>query len=342
MSEIRVALIGAGRAGLVHGRNFAAGIRGARLVAVADPSADARGAAIRELGDVRQFERALDAATDDGVDAVVVAGPTFTHAEVALAALNAGKHVLCEKPIASSLAEAVAIRDAADRSGKAFVMGFMRRSDARFVRLAERLHAGDIGVPLYVRSTGRGPGLPPSWALDPAVSGGLIAEVGSHDIDTIRWLSGQEPSRVFAVGRAAKRPDLALRHAGFVDLLAVTIELSGGALGQIDNACPAGYGYDARVEVYGSEGVLLVGRTSRDGPLLVRADGVVADPIASWRTLFADAYREEDRQFIATCLGTEAPRATVNDGIEALRVVVGVNLSLQLRAPVDLDEVDAA
>lgn len=339
MSELGVALIGAGRAGLVHGRNFAAGIREARLLAIADPDTERRAAAAAELGVDLSFADPLAAATHDAIDAVVIASPTFAHHDIALAALEAGKHVLCEKPIASTLQDAVAMADAAERSGRTFLMGFMRRFDARFRRVAERIAAGDIGEPLYVRSTGRGPGLPPEWAWDPERSGGLIAEVNSHDIDCIRWLSGQEATRVYAVGRAGKRPDLAASHPGFVDLVAATIELSAGAVAHLDGAYLSEYGYDARVEVYGTEGTILVGGPAEATAMLVRSGAAVTDAVRSWRTLFSDAYREEDRHFIAAALEQEEPRTCARDGVDALRVVMAANRSMQTGQPVSIDEV---
>jgi predicted dehydrogenase len=331
---VRVALVGAGRAGLVHGRNFAAGVPGARLVAVADPEPEARQRAAAELGVQRTVADPLDAVTDDRVDAVVVASPTFTHAAVAVAALQAGKQVLCEKPLAATLEEARRVQAAAGGSGGALVMGFMRRFDAGFARAAERIAAGDIGDPVFVRSTGRGPGLPPEWANDPRRSAGLIAEVNSHDLDTVRWLSGREFETVYAAGRAAKRPDLAARFPGFVDLVAVTGQLSDGGLAQVDGACPADYGYDARVEVYGTEGVVMAGDPRAGSALLVRADGAVADPVPSWRVLFADAYRAEDAHLVRVARGEEAPRAGVGDGLAALQAALAVNRSLEQGTPV--------
>jgi predicted dehydrogenase len=334
--DLRVVVVGAGRAGLVHARNFAGGVRGARLVALADPDPTAleRGAA--ELGCDRTFSDPKAAVADESVDAVVIASPTFTHAELATAALAAGKHVLCEKPLASSLEEAAAIEQAVEASDAAFLMGFMRRFDPSFCAVAERLAQGDIGRPLFVRSTGRGPGLPPEWAWDVERSGGLIAEVNSHDLDTVRWLSGQEFQSAHAVGRAAKRPDLAERFPGFVDLVVATFELSEGALAQVDGACPADYGYDARVEVYGSEGVLFAGDPRRGSSLVVRRDGAVADPIRSWRERFDDAYRAEDAHLVAVARGEEEARTSIEDGIRALEAVVAVNRSLAERRVVTL------
>lgn len=328
---LRVLVVGAGRAGMVHGRSFAVGVPGARLAAVADPQAEARERAAAELGCDLAFDDPVAAASSEDVDAVVIASPTPTHAEIAVAALETGKHVLCEKPLASTLEQATAVADAARRSSGAFLMGFMRRFDAGFARARERIEAGEIGEPVLVRSTGRGPGLPGEWALDPRSSGGLIAEVNSHDIDTVRWLFGREFETVYAAGRAAKRPDLAERYPGFIDVIAVTAELTGGGLAQIDGACPAGYGYDARVEVYGTEGTILVGDPRARSALVVRADGAVVDAVASWRDLFAEAYRAQDAHLVRVAHGDDGPRAGVLDGLRALEVVVSVNRSLETR-----------
>jgi myo-inositol 2-dehydrogenase/D-chiro-inositol 1-dehydrogenase/scyllo-inositol 2-dehydrogenase (NAD+) len=331
---LAVAVVGTGRAGLVHARNFASGVGGARLAALADPSEEALTVAAAETWCDRTFTDPLEAVAADDVEAVVIASPTFTHAELAVAALAAGKHVLCEKPLASTLDEAAAIARAAAESDATFLMAFMRRFDATWMSLAERIAAGEIGEPLLVRSTGRGPGLPPEWALDPETSGGLIAEVNSHDLDSIRWFSGQEFETVYAVGRAAKRPDLAERFPGFVDVVLAAFELSGGALAQLDGACPADYGYDARVEVYGSEGVAFAGDPRRGSALLVRRGEAVSEPVRGWRDLFADAYRAEDAHLAAVARGEAEPRTSANDGVRALEAVFAVNRSLAEGAPV--------
>ena len=337
---VRVAIAGAGRAGMVHARNFAAGVPGAHLVALVDPNEQTLHDAAHELGVDLTFADPAQAMIDDGIDAVVIAGPTFSHAEIAVQALNHGKHVLCEKPISSTLDEAARIAQADERSPAHFLMAFMRRFDAGFRRAAEHIAAGDIGEPLLIRSTGRGPGLPPEWAWDVSRSGGLAAEVNSHDIDTIRWLSGQEPARVFTVGRAAKRPDIAEQHPGFVDVLGAVFEMSKGAIAQLDGACPADYGYDARVEVYGSEGTVLVGGpTTAGSALLVRAGSAVTDPVRSWRTLFAEAYRTEAEHFIAVARGEAEPCTGVRDGIQALATVLAMNRSIASGNPVALTEV---
>ncbi len=336
---VRVLLVGAGRAGLVHARNLAAGVAGAELVAVADPDEQAARDAADELGVGRVRSDPAAAVTDDGVDAVVVAAPTFAHAEVVVPALEAGRHVMSEKPLAPDLEAGARIREAVEAADGAFLMAFMRRFDPRFERAAERIVAGDIGEPVLVKSNTRGPGLPPPWAWDTARSGGLVAEVNSHDLDTVRWLSGQEITSVHCLGRAAKRPDLAAEHDGFVDVLTASLELDGGGLASIDGACPADYGYDARTEVYGTEGALFVGRATEDAPLLVRDGTGTTDLVRSWRGLFADAYRAEDEHFVAVARGEAAPRVTVADAVAALEAVVAANRSMAEGRPVALAEV---
>lgn len=322
---------------MVHARNLAAGVPGADLGAVADPAAEVRDRVAAEVG-CEVLADPLAAVTDDRFDAVVVATPTFAHAELAVAALGAGKHVLSEKPLASSLDEAGAIATAVEASGAVFMIGFMRRFDAGFVRAAEMIEAGDIGRPLLIRSTTRGPGLPPSWAWDVERSGGLVAEVNSHDLDTVRWLTTQEYLTVTAAGRAAKRPDLAEEHPGFVDTLAVQCELDGGALAHVDGACPADYAYDARVEVYGSEGMVMAG-SPVEGPLVVRKGEARREPVRGWAHLFAQAYRDEDAHFVAACVGNAKPVPGIDEGVKALEAAVAVNLSLREGRPVSLEEV---
>ncbi|HLF43374.1 MAG TPA: Gfo/Idh/MocA family oxidoreductase [Acidimicrobiia bacterium] len=335
MSPLQVLVVGAGRAGMVHARNLASGIPGARLAGVADPSGEARASAQGELGCVT-LDNPEEAVADDRFDAVVIASPTPTHAPLAITALDAGKHVLSEKPLASNLDEAERIRDAAKRSSTVFMMGFMRRFDHGFARAVQLVAEGAIGKPLMVRSTTRGPGLPPKWAWDVTKSGGLVAEVNSHDIDTVRWVTGQEFSTVNALGRASKRPDLAEEFPGFVDLVSIQAELDGGSLAHIDGACPAAYAYDARMEVYGSEGVIFAG-SPVEGPLIIKEGEARTDSVRSWARLFAEAYRAEGTMFAALCLEGGQAAPGIEDGFRALEAVMAINRSLRDGGVVSVD-----
>lgn len=334
--DVGVVLVGAGRAGLVHGRNFAAGVRGAELVGVVDPSQEARERTAAELEVDRHWGTLAEAFTDDEVDAIVIATPTQAHADLACEALAAGKHVLLEKPLAGTMDEARRMLDAVAASDAVLLMAFMRRFDEGFVRAEQAIRDGAIGTPILVKSMSRGPGLPAPWAWDVEGAGGLIGEVNAHDLDSVRWLSGQEYERVYAVGRAAKRPDLAESHPGFLDVVAATFTLTEGMLAMVDGACPAGYGYDARIEIYGSEGVILAGDPRADSTLLVRPGEAVGQPVASWRNVFRNGYRAEDEHFVAVIRGLEEPRTSIVDGLRALEAHRAVNASVASGLPVDI------
>lgn len=270
---VRVALVGAGRAGLVHGRNFSAGVPGARLVAIADPAAEARQRVAAELGCRRTLADPLDAATDDGVDAVVVASPTFTHAAVAVAALQAGKHVLCEKPLANTVEEARAMAAAAARAAAAGVRamtGFNFRRVPAVALARELVAAGRVGAIRHVRAAYLGshlldPEIPLIWRLQAEHAGsGALGDLGAHAIDLAQYLAGDRIAgvsgltetfvreRPLADGGGARGPvtvdDAALFIARF----------TGGALGSFEaTRFATGHTEGLRVELNGELGSIV-------------------------------------------------------------------------------------
>ncbi len=326
---IGVGVIGTGRAGLVHVANFAQNVPGARLVAVCDLNAESARDAAGKWG-VEAYSKPEELLKNTSLDAVVIATPTFSHAELVIAAANSGKAILCEKPLAISEEEAEAMDEAVRRNSVPFVMAFMRRFDLSFNRARNMIGRGDIGEPLVVKSTGKGPGLPPPWNLDLEKSNGMLAEVNSHDFDCIRYLTGEEYKWVFATARNNKCPDFKANYPDFYDTAIVTFGMSGKVIGTIDGACPADYGYDARVEVQGSDGVLFIGNIAQKGVVVGRkGSGVAEEIVDSWRSLFREAYLAEDRCLVDCVLkGTEAP-STLIDGWQALKAVRASNRSIR-------------
>jgi myo-inositol 2-dehydrogenase/D-chiro-inositol 1-dehydrogenase/scyllo-inositol 2-dehydrogenase (NAD+) len=323
-----VGVIGTGRAGLVHARNFAGNIPGARLTAICDTDPERAAQVGRELS-VKAYSNVEDFLSDPTLDAVVIAAPTFAHAELVKAAAAAGKAILCEKPLCLTLEEAEEMAAAVEKHGVVFVMGFMRRFDRSFIRAREILQRGDIGRPLVVKSTGKGPGLPPRWAWDVYKSNGMLGEVNSHDFDCVRFLTGEEYQWVYAVGRNNKCKDLAKEFPEFYDTAVVTFGMSNDVIGTIDSACPADYGYDARVEIQGTDGVLFIGSISQKGVVVgTKERGVVEEIVDSWRNLFSEAYAAEDRHLIECLRDGVAPRSTLEDGKRALQAVRAANRSL--------------
>lgn len=329
MANVKVCAIGTGRAGMVHARNFRWSVPNAELVAVVDVHAEGRAAAEAELGlEGRGFADLGSALAATEIDAVVITTPTFTHAALVREAAGHGLHVLCEKPMALSVAECDAMIADCERAGVALQLAFMRRFDPPFVQAKAQLDAGDLGDVLMVRSLTRGPGLPPAWANDLKTSNGMLAEVNSHDFDAVRWLTGAEYAEVHVRAAARKRPDLRATLPDFYDVAVVSAEMTSGAFGIIDGVCPADYGYDARAEIVGSAGVLFAGDLASPGAHRVtREGGAVGPHFTSWRERFAEAYRAEEAHFVECVRSGRAPSVGGRDGRAAVAAVVAANRS---------------
>jgi myo-inositol 2-dehydrogenase/D-chiro-inositol 1-dehydrogenase/scyllo-inositol 2-dehydrogenase (NAD+) len=333
--EIGVCVAGAGRAGLIHARNFARAVPGARLAAVAEPDPDSLRAACRELDGVAGYARWEDAIAAPGVAAVVVAAPTAVHREIVTAAARAGRHILCEKPMGLRPDECDAMIDAAGRARVVLQIGFMRRFDPHFLEAKRHIDAGEIGGVVQVKSLTHGPSRPRPWHLDVARSNGPLAEVNSHDIDTLRWFTGGEFETVYAVAGNYRCPEARRDHPDFYDNVALVATFTTGAQGFVGGAMAVGYGYDARVEVVGTAGVLRVGEPA-DAPVVVcgcdgRGNGRCDK---GWRERFAEAYRSEDADFIDCIRTGRAPRAGGLDGKRAVEVVAAGNRSIRERIPI--------
>ena len=340
--ELGVAVVGCGRAGMVHARNFAAGVGGAALVALADSSAEALAAAGRELDCPRTYAAWADAIADEAVQAVVVAAPTEVHKDVVIAAARAGKHVLCEKPMALRAADGEAMIQAADRARAKLQVGFMRRFDKTFLAAKEAIERGDIGQVVCVKSLTRGPSVPKRWQCDVAKSAGPLAEVSSHDIDTVRWLTGSEFREVYAIAGNYRCPDVRAEFPDFYDNVLLVASMENGMQGLVEGAVSVRYGYDARVEVVGTRGALFVGGPG-GGRLAVASEaaGRGQPVVRSWRELFAEAYAAEAADFVACVREDRPPRAGGRDGLAAVRVVEAGNRSIRSGRPVRLTPAEA-
>jgi len=337
VTKLGIAVIGSGRAGMIHARNFAAGVDGARLVAMVDPVPAAREAALAELGAGKGYADYREALADPAVDAVVVVTPTVFHRDIVVAAAAAGKHVLCEKPMAMNAEECEAMIAACAAAKVKLQLGFMRRYSKDFVAAKQALDSGAIGEPVLVKSLTRGPSVPQPWMYDIAKSNGPLAEVNSHDIDALRWFAGDDFAEVYAVAGNYRCPEARASHPDFYDNVAMTIRFTRGAQGMIDGAQGVGYAYDARLEVLGTKGVLRVGALEASSVVICGADSRLVSPaVKSWRDLFIDAYREEDRAFVRCIREGLEPSPSGRDGLEAVKAVNAGNQSIRTGLPVKL------
>jgi myo-inositol 2-dehydrogenase/D-chiro-inositol 1-dehydrogenase/scyllo-inositol 2-dehydrogenase (NAD+) len=334
---IGIAVIGTGRAGMIHAESFARAVPGARVVALAEPVPEALRRAADALGVTAAFANYEDAIRHPQVDAIVVATPTSLHQEIVLAAAEAGKHILCEKPMAMNVPECDAMLAAADRGGVVLQIGFMRRFDEGFRAAKARIDAGEIGGVVQVKTLTHGPSYPRPWMFDLAVSNGPLAEVNSHDIDSVRWFTGSEFTEVYAIAGNYRTAEASRSHPDFYDQVLLTARLASGAQGSVSGAQGVQYAYDARCEILGTHGLITIGTLHGQQTMICTKEKELRRPsMASWTSLFRDAYLAEDKEFVACIREGRPPRAGGRDGRAAVAVVNAGNQSIRERRPIAL------
>ncbi len=329
---MRTALLGAGRIGRVHAAAIAADPR-STLAAVSDPMPDAARALAGEHGvPVRGI---ADVLADDGIDAILIASSTNTHADLIEAGVRAGKAVFCEKPIDLSLARARAVQAVAAGHDRPVMLGFNRRFDPNFAALKAALEAGEIGRGETLTITSHDPAPPPVEYI--RVSGGLFRDMTIHDLDMAAHLFGM-PETVTAQGACLVDP--AIGEAGDIDTAMVLLAWADGRLAVIRNSRRAAYGYDQRVEVLGSAGMLAAENVTEDTVVRATAAGVSrAKPMHFFLERYARAYAIEWAAFVAAVLDGGKVPATVEDGVNALAMAEAANRSLAEGRTVAVGEV---
>ncbi|MEH0111116.1 Gfo/Idh/MocA family oxidoreductase [Tersicoccus sp. MR15.9] len=295
-APVRVGLIGAGWMGAFHAHSLALRIPGTDLTAIADPAADPAEALAAELGVARVTADPADLAADPDIDAVVIAGPARFHAELAIAAARAGKHVFCEKPASVDLEEFARVEEAVADAGVHWQIGFNRRYAADFLAARRDVAAGVVGTPQLLRSLTRDPGtghLPNAERIAPWT---IFLETLIHDFDALNWFNaGAEPVSVYAVADALVEPEL--KDAGLLDTAVVTVRYDNGAIAVAEASFSALYGYDVRGEVFGSAGMVQAGRSTETAAVRSTAEGRAAATPRLNVDLFVDAYTAELADF---------------------------------------------
>ncbi|MGD9597207.1 MAG: inositol 2-dehydrogenase [Steroidobacteraceae bacterium] len=329
---IGFALFGAGRIGQIHARNLAAR-PDVRLRHVVDVSPTAARALADTTG--ATVSDAATALADPAVHAILVASSTDTHAALIAAGARAGKAIFCEKPLDLDLARAEASIAVAAQSKVLLALGFNRRFDPAFRRLHREIAAGRAGKVEVVSITSRDPAPPPPAYV--ARSGGLFRDMMIHDLDMARWLLGATPVSVYARGSALVDP--AIGAAGDIDTAVVVLEGAGGELCQITNSRRCAYGYDQRIEIFGSRGLLRADNVPATTVETADAGGFTREPaLPFFLERYAAAYRDELDEFVRALRGEAAALATGEDGRQALRLANAAQRSLETRGPVALPE----
>jgi myo-inositol 2-dehydrogenase/D-chiro-inositol 1-dehydrogenase len=336
-SPVNIGVIGAGRIGKIHAENIVSFMSQARLKAIADLNLTPEIKAWAKNLGVASIEKEPDAVlANKDIQAVLICSSTDTHADLVVKAAKAGKHIFCEKPVDLTVAKVRAALDAVNKAGVKLQVGFNRRFDHNFRRVRELVESGAIGTPHLIRISSRDPAPPPPAYA--AVSGGIFLDMTIHDFDMARFQAGSEATEVYAAGAVLIDP--AIGKAGDVDTAVVTLRFENGALAVIDNSRRAAYGYDQRLEVFGSKGAAAA---ENDAPTTVKLStesGVLADkPLYFFLERYQQSFVNEIRAFLDALLYDKPTPVTGEDGLQDLRLGLAAKLSLAEKRLVRLSEI---
>ncbi len=326
MGSVKFGVIGTGRIGRLHVENLTNLVPEAEVVAVADPYIDSAREWAEAIGVKGIYQNYQDLLADAEVEAVIVASSTDTHAEISIAAAKVGKQIFCEKPVDRDIERIKEVLAAVEEAGVLFQVGFNRRFDHNFKKVADVVKSGAIGEPHIIKITSRDPAPPPVEYIK--VSGGLFNDMMIHDFDMVRYLSGSDVVEVTAKGAVLVDP--AIGDAGDIDTAIVTLKMANGALGVIDNSRQAVYGYDQRVEVFGSKGIA---KAENDKPTTVEVstvENVTTDKIPYFfLDRYTGAFVDQFKYFIAAVRGEEKLMVDGIDGLRSVEIAEAATRSLK-------------
>ncbi|NMB45385.1 MAG: inositol 2-dehydrogenase [Firmicutes bacterium] len=334
--KVRIGVIGAGRIGKIHIENLVYRVPDALVVAVADIDVENTQQWAAQYGIEKVVAEPKELINDATIDAVVICSPTSTHAEYVIEAARAGKQIFCEKPIAQKLDATKQALAAVDKAGAKLQIGFNRRFDRNFKHIRQLVESGEIGEPHIVNITSRDPAPPPLEYVK--VSGGIFMDMTIHDFDMARYLTGSDVIEVYAVGNVLIDPQI--KEAGDFDTAVTLLKFANGAVCTIDNSRQAVYGYDQRVEVFGSKGAAAAQNEAPTRVTVSNKDGVISDkPLYFFLERYMDSFAEEMNDFVTCVKANTVPPVTGEDGLQSLLIAMAAAKSAVENRPVKLSEI---
>ena len=336
--RLNIGIIGAGRIGRVHAEALTFRVPEARLMAIADVSRDAAQHVAASLNIPRVADSAADILADPAIAAVLICSSTETHAALIAQAAAAGKHIFCEKPIAHHLREIDDALAAVAKAGVQLQIGFNRRFDANFARVRQAIASGEIGTPQLMHIVSRDPAPPPIAYIK--VSGGIFLDMTIHDFDMARFLIGDEVEEIFTAGGVMVDPEIGA--AGDLDTALLTLRFRNGAIATIDNSRKAAYGYDQRVEVFGSKGKIEAGNCYPNQAIISNGTNVYRDlPLNFFMDRYTESFTAELQSFVAAIRSGKTTAVTGIDGRIPVIMAMAARKSYDERRPVKLAEIEA-
>ena len=336
---INVGIIGAGSIGKVHCESIMRYVKSATVKAIADPFLTdetkdwAKGLGVNEF--YTDYHKILE---DKDIQAVLICSSTDTHSTISLEAIAAGKHIFCEKPIDHDVNKILEVKKALENSNVKYQVGFNRRFDHNFKAARKAVEGGQIGDLNILKVCSRDPGAPPVSYIK--VSGGIFLDMTIHDFDMVRFMSGSEVEEVFAYGAVLVDP--AIGEAGDIDTAVISMKLANGAIAVIDNCRRASYGYDQRVEAFGSLGQVAISNDSESTAVVSDANGVHGEvPLNFFLERYMGAYVEEVSEFIDCVVNDKPVTVGLDCGLQPVLIGIAAKKSLETGVPVKIADIAA-
>jgi len=332
MKKIKFAVVGLGRIGKIHLENLLQ-MNGVKVVAVMDPMVESQEYA-RNLGIEYVSATYEEMLSSTDIDVVVICSPTDTHADYVEIAARAGKHIFCEKPLDLSLERVMEVLEVVKETGIKLMIGFNRRFDKEFKKVKALVNEGAIGEHHLVKITSRDPGAPPVSYI--RKSGGLFLDMTIHDFDMARFIVDKEVVEVYAKGAVLIDP--AIGEVGDIDTAVITLTYTDGTMAIIDNSREAAYGYDQRVEVFGSKGMVKAENNLHDSHQLFTSQGSHGSlPLHFFLERYAEAYKTEMADYLKSLENGKQVPANGNDGLQSLKIGLAAIKSLKENIPVKIN-----
>lgn len=336
MKKIKIGIIGAGRIGKVHTETIVQSIPDAEVVSIVDVNYSEASKLANKFRIANYSENHKDIIDNPEIDAIVICSPTDTHAEYIIDAARAGKHIFCEKPIDLDLNTIQNALNIVEECGVKMMIGFNRRFDPNFKKIKQMVVDDKIGEPHILKITSRDPAPPHAEYVN--ASGGMFLDMTIHDFDMARFIVGSEVEEVFVVAGVMVDPKIG--EAGDVDTALITLKFENGAMGVIDNSRKAVYGYDQRVELFGSKGMIKVDNNAPDNHNYYSQDGVHASlPLNFFMDRYIEAYAAEIKEFTQAILTDKEISVGGVDGLLAVMIGLAAKKSLEENRPVKISEI---
>ncbi|MFP5209208.1 MAG: inositol 2-dehydrogenase [Acidobacteriota bacterium] len=334
--KLHCGIIGAGRIGRVHAETLAFRMPESQLVAIADPNCEAARAVAARCNIPKVAASPSEIIADPEIDAVLICSPTGTHADLIVQAARAGKHIFCEKPISFSLAAIDAALAAVKEAGVLLQIGFNRRFDANFMRVRHAIASGEIGTPNLLHIISRDPAPPPLSYI--RASGGIFLDMTIHDFDMARFLVGDEVEEIYTAGGVMVDP--AIGEAGDLDTALILLRFRNGVIGTIDNSRKAVYGYDQRVEVFGSKGKIATENIYPNRAVVSTGQSIYTDlPLNFFMERYTESFVLELQSFIQAVIDQRPAPVSGIDGRIPVAMALAARKSYDEHRPVLLEAI---